>query len=236
MTHDLHTLTGAYALDALDDEEHRLFEEHLATCEACAEEVRSLTATATRLGGDAAVRPPASLRRNVMSEVRTTRQLPPLGVPEGRTLSQARSRSRVLLAVAAALLVVTGGLGAVAVVEQRRAVRAEQAAGQLAQVLGAPDARTLTAAGPSGSSARVVVSQQQGRAVFVPHAMSAAPDRDLQLWVIRDGTFRSAGLVEDGRPLVATGVDVGSVLGVTVEPEGGSRQPTSAPVLSVPLA
>jgi anti-sigma-K factor RskA len=54
--------------------------------------------------------------------------------------------------------------------------------------------------------------------------------------VIKGGTFRSAGLVTADRPILAAGVDAGSVLGVTVEPDGGSPQPTSAPVLQVPLA
>jgi anti-sigma-K factor RskA len=119
--------------------------------------------------------------------------------------------------------------------EQRRANRVEQAAEQLASVLGAPDARTLTAAGPSGSSARIVVSQQQGRAVFVPRGMPVPEGRDLQLWVIRDGAARSAGLLHDGQPVVASGVSPAAVLGVTVEPQGGSAQPTTAPVMKVPL-
>jgi anti-sigma-K factor RskA len=241
MTHDLHTLTGAYALDALDDDERRRFEEHLQTCEVCAQEVRGLVATAGRLGAHAERRPPESLHAGVMAQVRATRQVAPLPAEPGAdgmllSLKRARSRSRVLMAVAAALLVVAGSLGAVAVSQQHRATRAEQATGQLARVLGAPDARTLTAAAGSGSSARVVFSLTEGRAVFVPHDMSAARGRDLQLWVIQGSTFRSVGLVKADRPLVAAGVDAGSVLGVTVEPAGGSPQPTSAPVLQVRLA
>jgi anti-sigma-K factor RskA len=238
MTYDPHSLTGAYALDALDADERRVFEEHLATCEACAEEVSGLVSTASRLGAAAGVQPPESLRAGVMAKVRATRQLPPSPPARGAggpPQDVHRPRSRVLMAVAAALLVVAGGLGVVAFSEQRRAARAEQAAGQLAAVLGAPDARTLTAVGSAGSSARVVFSGQQRRAVFVAHAMTAAEGRDLQLWVIAHGTFRSAGLVEGGRPILAEGVDVTSVLGVTVEPDGGSRQPTSTPVLKVPL-
>ena len=241
MTHDLHTLTGAYALDALDADERREFEEHLLSCEACAEEVRGLVATGARLAAAAAVQPPQSFHDSVMGHVRATRQLPPLPAPQedsaGVTmLRRARKQSRALMAVAAALIVIAGALGAVAVSEQRRATRVEQAADQLAAVLAAPDARTLTAAGPSGSTARVVVSQQQGRAVFVPHAMTAAEGRDLQLWVIRDGAARSAGLIQDGRPIVASGVTAAAVLGVTVEPDGGSDQPTSQPVMKVSLA
>ena len=241
MTHDPHTLTGAYALDALDDDERREFEQHLLTCEACAEEVRGLVATGARLADATAVQPPQSFHDSVMGQVRATRQLTPLPAPEDDSagvplLRRARTQSRALMAVAAALVVIAGALGAVAVSEQRRATRVEQAADQLAAVLGAPDARTLTAPGPSGSSARVVVSRQQGRAVFVPHAMTAAEGRDLQLWVIRDGAARSAGLIHDGRPIVASGVTASAVLGVTVEPEGGSERPTSQPVMKVPLA
>ena len=40
MTIDLHTLSGAYALDALSAEEAEEFSRHLAQCEACREEVR----------------------------------------------------------------------------------------------------------------------------------------------------------------------------------------------------
>jgi len=241
MTDDPHTLTGAYALDALDDEERRRFEEHLSTCDTCADEVKGLLATASRLGAGINVSPPESLHAGVMSQVRVTRQVPRLASgPDAESgadpLHRARLRARVLTAVAAALLVVAGSLGTVAVSQQRRAARAEQAAGQLAQVLGAPDARTLTAAGPSGGSARVVFSLGQGRAVFVPHDLNAAPGRDLQLWVIRGRTVRSAGLVTADRPIVAAGVDAGSVLGLTIEPDGGSPQPTSPPVLQVPLA
>jgi anti-sigma-K factor RskA len=241
MTQDPHSLTGAYALDALDPEERHEFEDHLRSCEACAEEVREMLATAARLGSDAAVVPSESLHRQVMAQVRTTRQLGPdqsardaRGVV--RSLQRARSRSPILMTAAAALLVVSGALGAVAVSEQRRATRAEQAAKRVTEVLEAPDTRTMTAAGPSGSSVRVLFSSRQGRVVFVPHAMSAPKDRDLQLWVIGNGTFRSVGLIEGSRPIVAEGVDSASKLGVTVEPDGGSRQPTSAPVMQVSLA
>ena len=238
MTQDPHSLTGAYALDALDDEERRQFEEHLAGCETCAAEVTGLTATAARLGAAAAVRPPESFHRAVTARVRSTRQLPPLpSVGDGGLsprLRRARARSRVLMAVAAALLVAAGGLGSVAVSEHRRAARAEQAAQQLSEVLAAPDARTLTAAGSSGG-ARVVFSAQRRSAVFVPRSMAASSGRALQLWVIRGGKARSAGLLRGDRPLQPAGVEPGAVLGVTVEPPGGSRQPTSAPVLTVPL-
>ena len=43
-TNTLHDLTAAYALDALDDEDARAYEEHLAHCERCRDELASLIA------------------------------------------------------------------------------------------------------------------------------------------------------------------------------------------------
>ena len=77
---ELHLLTGAYALDALDPAERAAFEEHLATCESCQAEVKELRATAGLLGAAAAETPPPSLKERVMAEVDRTRQDPPLVV------------------------------------------------------------------------------------------------------------------------------------------------------------
>ena len=45
---DLHELTAGYALDALDPVDHARFEEHLATCDRCREELRGLLAGGRR--------------------------------------------------------------------------------------------------------------------------------------------------------------------------------------------
>ena len=46
---ELHTLTGAYATDALDADERGAFEQHLESCGSCRLEVAELRATAARL-------------------------------------------------------------------------------------------------------------------------------------------------------------------------------------------
>ena len=46
MNDDIHSLVGAYAVDALDDAERARFEEHLATCAECRAEVASLRGAA----------------------------------------------------------------------------------------------------------------------------------------------------------------------------------------------
>src|SRR6201999_4677820 len=66
LQHELHTLTGSYAVDALPPDELDEYERHLTHCGACAAEVRGLRETAARLGLAAAERPPAPMRDRVM--------------------------------------------------------------------------------------------------------------------------------------------------------------------------
>jgi len=78
MNADIHVLTGAYACDALDPSELGAFEEHLAHCDSCAQEVAELRATAAALAAAEAVEPPAGLRERVMAEIAITRQQAPV--------------------------------------------------------------------------------------------------------------------------------------------------------------
>ena len=74
---DIHKLSGAYALDALDDLERARFEQHLATCEDCRAEVAELRETAALLAETTATAPPASLRESVLAGISQVRPLPP---------------------------------------------------------------------------------------------------------------------------------------------------------------
>ena len=75
---DIHKLSGAYALDAVDDLERAAFERHLAECEDCRTEVAGLRETAALLAETAAVTPPPSLRDSVLSGISQVRPLPPI--------------------------------------------------------------------------------------------------------------------------------------------------------------
>ena len=81
MSADIHSLVGAYAVDAVDDHERAAFEQHLAECPECRAEVSELRETAARLSLTTQVAPPASLRDSVLAGIRTVRPLPPLDVP-----------------------------------------------------------------------------------------------------------------------------------------------------------
>ena len=141
--HDLHTLTGAYAVDALPEEERARFEAHLGVCDACTQEVRELQATASRLGATAVTAPPPGLRDRVLAEVATVRQERPRGagaVAVQDELAVRRGPTRRFTAglgvAAAVLLGAVAGLGAV-VVELRSQVSDLEVAAAGAQDAGA---------------------------------------------------------------------------------------------------
>ena len=78
MNDDIHGLSGAYAVDAVDADERVAFEQHLAVCSQCREEVASLRAAATQLAGMTETAPPARLRASVLREISAIRPLPPV--------------------------------------------------------------------------------------------------------------------------------------------------------------
>ncbi|QOR72830.1 anti-sigma factor [Ruania alkalisoli] len=80
MTDDasIHALTGAYVLDALDETERAAFEEHLADCAVCRDEVASLRGATERLAHISAVDPPPELREQILAGIERIRPLPPI--------------------------------------------------------------------------------------------------------------------------------------------------------------
>ena len=64
---DLHDLTAAYALDALDPDEAEAYERHLSQCEECREQLAELNESATALAfGTVAPAPPPRLRASIL--------------------------------------------------------------------------------------------------------------------------------------------------------------------------
>ncbi|MFD5813824.1 anti-sigma factor domain-containing protein [Streptomyces sp. NPDC127038] len=241
-TADLHTLTGAYALHALEDDERERFERHTAECGDCAQEVREFGETAARLGLAMTTTPGPAFKDQVLRRIITVRQESPrtraLTVP--RTVGIRRRRpARWALAAALAAAAALGGTAAWqherAQDAQAQARQAEARADQLAAVLAAPDATSRTTTLAGGAHGTVVVSKSRDQAVFIASGMAKPPGGKVyQLWYDDAGTMRSAGLMDPGRRteavLMEGSVDGASGMGITVEPAGGSPKPTSAPV------
>ncbi|MGV9943884.1 anti-sigma factor [Streptomyces sp. NPDC003401] len=244
---DLHAMTGAYALHALDGEERAAFERHLASCDACGQEVAEFAATAGRLAGAATVRVRPAVREQVLRRITTVRQVPPGAAAAERVRRGGwggRALGRWALAACVAAAAASGGTAVwqygCAQGALDRAARVERHAADVAGVLAAPDARSRSAR-MAGGAGTLVVSAGRDRAVFAVSGTATPPrGKVYQLWFADGGRMRSAGLMDPGRSsqtvLMEGAVDGASGIGITVEPAGGSKQPTSAPIalLGVP--
>ncbi|KAB2341358.1 anti-sigma factor [Actinomadura rudentiformis] len=232
----MHDLAGAYALHALPEIEARQFEAHLAECGTCAREMRGLRATAARLGTAAARTAPLQLRDRVLTEISRTPQVRPWAAGIRRRGGRVFP-PRLLALAAAACLLVAVALGVVTVRTQDRLDRVEARQRQVESVLTAPDARTVTAAVRTGGRGTVVVSRRENRAVVIMTGLPAAPpSRTYELWLLGAGAPRPAGLTDTGSgPIVVDGIGAAAGIGITVEPEGGSPEPTTDPVFAAAL-
>lgn len=238
MTADVHTLTGAYALDALPEDERREFRQHLAECAACRREVAELRATAARLGSAVAERPPARLRQQVLDAVDQTRQ----ERPEADVVqmpARAPWYQRALAPAAAVLAIMVIGLSVVLGNVNARLDDLESTNTAVTELLTA-DQLTVREIDTAEGNARVVAAPSRGEAAFLASGMEPVPeDRTYQLWLLDDGEATGAGLFrpgEDGQVVaLLTGAQAADAVAVTVEPASGSPQPTSDPVMVIEL-
>jgi anti-sigma-K factor RskA len=99
---DLHDLTAAYALDALDEDDRRAFEEHLGDCDDCRTELASLgeTVGALALATEGPV-PAPDLRDRIVSAVRAEQ-------PNVVAMRPRRTRVYAAVVVAAAVALAIG--------------------------------------------------------------------------------------------------------------------------------
>lgn len=123
-------------------------------------------------------------------------------------------------------------------------VTSSQAASGLDQIYASPDFARKSATVTGGGTATVVWSDQLGKSAVILDGVKAAPDdKTYELWYIGSqdtgGTIKSAGLMNDVdggvRSAVLSGEKAsGATIGITVEPAGGSKQPTTTPIVAVP--
>ncbi|MEW2429240.1 anti-sigma factor [Micromonospora sp. NPDC047644] len=233
MSADVHTLAGAYVLDAVDDVERAAFERHLAECEPCRVEVAELRETVARLADDAVIEAtPPGLRERTLAQVARTPQLR-VSSP-GASGGRRAGRWRQLAVAAAAAVLVAGGASAVTWTVSNDRISDEQAgsdqARQIAAVLNAPDARVFERSLPPGGAATVVVSRDRDRGVVLLRDLPApGAGRIYELWLIRGSEPRKVGQLAEGDRASTTvigPVAEAGTFGVSNEPVGGSVAPT----------
>ena len=235
MSTDVHTLSGAYALDALAPDEAEEFHRHLAECPACQEEVRELRKAAARMGAAEAVAPPAGLRRRILAAAARTPQLPPRtpratagSRPVGRP---GRGRRVWLGAVAAAAVIVVGGVVGIQALQDDDPALAPA----VTQVFQADDVRTATVETANGGELTVGVSPGRNEmAVDTRSLPSPGEGRVYQIWAVHGSEMVSAAVLDDPEAGAAMGMPgEDTEVALTVEPVGGSEAPTGDPIVQV---
>ncbi len=229
MSTDLHTLSGAYAIDALTAEEVQAFRTHLEACPVCRQEVRELREAAAQMGAVEALGAPPALKARVLAAADRTPQQPPKVV----SLPAVRRRGwRTWLAAAAAAVVVVGG-GAVGI--SRMADDEPPLAAGVTEVFRASDHREAAVDTPYG---QVRVATSPGRNEMAVDARGLKPldeGKVYQVWSISGG---------DPSPVVALEGDVkgasmpmpakGTKVAITIEPAGRKLEaPTTTPIVEV---
>jgi anti-sigma-K factor RskA len=235
VTDELNVLAGAYALDALDDDERAVFEEHLRTCESCTDEVAGLRLAAAELNHLTETAPPAQLRGQVLSAISQVRPLPP--VPDNLiALRRARTSRSVWQLVAAACALVAIVVSGWGYSQHRDATRTASVQSSMQALLHAPDLKVRTTALRQGSGTLLYSTGEQ-RVMLIGQGLPApAAGKTYQLWMlsasgkaVSAATFRPdhAGNVQ----LPVNGDLSGFArMAISVEPAGGSQSPTLSTV------
>jgi anti-sigma factor RsiW len=225
----LHELTAPYALHALDPEEARAYERHLAHCERCRRELADLGESATALAYAAdGPEPPAGLRDRILDAARAER---PNVVPlRPRWAVPAAVTAAVAVAAAVALAIWATSLSR-SLDDERSARRADQRA---AAIVGDPASQRVDIPGGRGS---LYVSPSGAAALVLARLQHAHPGRTYEAWIANGGKPKPAGTFEGGAAMVTVPLDGrvpdGAMVLVTEERDGGVDAPTTTPFVSV---
>ena len=220
---------AAYMLGSLDEDEQRAVEQHLEACQACREELAWLRPAIDLLPESVEqVDPPPELRARLMAEVRS--DAVDAGAPVAAETRKRPDRAGFLRGF---LLRPATGLAAVALIAAGVGGYALNEGGSGS----GQDTTTFHTPGPGGLRATLERSGDSGTLKLTGMAQ-ATPTHVYEAWVQRGGRVKPSSLFDarhNGTASVALedqlhGADA---VMVTLEPRGGSRQPTSPAIVNV---
>jgi len=222
---------AAYLLDALTAEEQHVFELHLRSCPACQAEERWLRGAVDLLPSSVEqLEPPPALRERLMDTVRA--EAPAEAVEARPGIRRGRRLGFILRPAAAfgaaALIAVGIGVGYLI---------GDSGGGSTSALVTVPAKPTGVDPGASGE-----IVKSRDSAVIRVSGLRQRRGRVYELWLVRRGSstpepsslfaVRKDGSGASG---IAGGLEGVREVMVTSEPEGGSRQPTTMPVLRTKL-
>jgi anti-sigma-K factor RskA len=206
----IHELSAAYALDALDGDDRREFEEHLTHCAECRDAVASFQEAASNLAFGAEMPPPPpELKGRILEQARRERSNV---IPMKRRW--ALPAAATVAAVAASAAIVLG-------------IWAASLHDELGQ---RPEAVPI-----SGASGSLIVTHDNKATLVVRDLPPAPAGKTYEAWVIQGGKPAPAGTFAGGDRVafqLTRNVANGAVVAVTIERAGGVRQPTTNPLIT----
>lgn len=259
--HDMLDEVAVYALGALASADARRVREHIESCAICADEYAHLKPAAVAVGlsaetaGDARACPSTLLKPRIMAKVRgenaAASVTSPAAVPSRAPGTRSPIWPAYLVAAACVAIAIISSMWNVALTGQLRQAQQELArTTQQSRTLAATLAdERMTLSDLLGVDAKHYVQGAgevvtRGSRIYVAMHDLPQPPRGkvYQAWTLPKGgktMVPSATFVPDahGVAVVALAPDARatSTVAVSVEPEGGSKQPTTKPILVVPL-
>jgi anti-sigma-K factor RskA len=228
-------LVPAYSIGATDDAETRLVEAALTYCPEVATELREYQQMVGGLLHSAPVSaPPPALREKMLQAAINPLTQPAVAVSKP-TLAPRRRIAPSWVAAAAAVALFIGSSiywsGQVSDLEDQRDLLMALSSNTANQI-------ALVSTGASTPSATLSFSDQSQYVVLSAQDLPALTDEfTYQLWLLRGDERVSAGIFRvnnsgTGSLLFRPREDLGAfeAVGITVEPAGGSAQPTTTPV------
>jgi anti-sigma-K factor RskA len=234
---------AAYLLGALEPDAAAALERHAEDCERCREEIRWLRPALDVLPeGVERLQPPPRLRARLLAEVEADGRAAAGVRGDDRAArpgltGRARAWLRSLGAGPMGLRPVAGVAVAVLVVA---AVAGYAIGGGIGDGSDGGEASTVVTSEPSGVTAQMISEGDSGT-LRLDNVHQLPDDRVLEAWVRRDGEVEAvpALFVPDREGRASTELpDMNGVkvVMVTAEPKGGSDEPTSPAIVTIPVA
>ncbi|MGH3544818.1 MAG: anti-sigma factor [Mycobacteriales bacterium] len=239
----------AYAMDTGDEPERPKVQRHLRECSSCMNEIATLAGVGRVLLAGSEAAPPPELRERIIAAVRQTPQIDSAPqttpreiasqrfAPREVALRFKRRRGGFTLAMAMAAVLLTFFVGSLLTERDTPNSNTADSPPAIVKVLQAQDAVARSVSTDNGGALTVTTSVLNKASVAVMSRLAEPPPGHVyQLWLIGPHNVRSAGISSSGsaQQLVPRLEDA-TTIGLTIEPSGGSEQPTTDPVLVAPL-
>jgi anti-sigma-K factor RskA len=223
---DLLELAAPYALHAVSEDERIAIDRQLAAAPspvagAFSDEVRAVREAMAIVSAATAVEPPDRLRGAVLAGIRH----------ENARSSRWRT---AILAAAAAIVVALAGFGA------GIALRPAHTPSMADQIMAAPDMRTSSTPMAGGTATVMFSRNMNGAVLMMNNVPPPSPGTVYQMWLVGDKGPQSAGTmnaaaITPSTTHTFTSLANSNMLAFTVEPGGGSAQPTGKIFAKLPL-